>query len=154
MPLHQNPHQTVARFGCIGCINICVRVFCDPEATILLVYIPFKIKMSFIYKDNFFFAKIGIFCKSIADSLPSVVQAYTQSYSFGERIKLIICQIRHELSVNILEISTSWKKNVRWRILYYVLSFKMPPWFTYLFAFVFVLSHFINNKCCKWICLS
>ena len=41
-----------------------------------------------------------------------------QSYSFGGRIKLIICKIRHELSVTIHEISTSWKKNVRWRTLY------------------------------------
>ena len=49
-------------------------------------------------------------CKSIAGPLPSVVQAYTQSYSFGGWIKLIICQIGHELSVTIHEISTSWKK--------------------------------------------
>ena len=41
---------------------------------------------------------------------PSVVQTYTQPYSFGGRIKLIICQIRYELSVTIHEISTSWKK--------------------------------------------
>ena len=41
---------------------------------------------------------------------PSVVQEYTQPYSFGGRIKLIICQIRHELSVTIYEIRTSWKK--------------------------------------------
>ena len=34
------------------------------NATILLVYITAKIKMSFIWKDDFFFAKIGIFCKS------------------------------------------------------------------------------------------
>ena len=54
-----------------------------------------------------FFAKIGIFCKSIAGPLQSVVQAYAQPYSFGGRIKLIICQIRHELSVSIHEISTS-----------------------------------------------
>ena len=40
----------------------------------------------------------------------SVVQAYTQPYSFGGRIKLIICQIRHELSVTIHEISTSWQR--------------------------------------------
>ena len=46
----------------------------------------------------FFFAKIGIFCKSIAGP-PS--EAYTQPYSFGGRIKPIICQIRHELSVTI-----------------------------------------------------
>ena len=37
----------------------------------------------------------------------SVVQAYTQPYSFGGRIKLTICQIRHELSVTIHEVSTS-----------------------------------------------
>ena len=52
---------------------------------------------------HFFFGKIDIFCKSIAGPLPSVVQAYTQPYSFGERIKQIICQIRHELSL-------SWKR--------------------------------------------
>ena len=84
-------------------------VFCAPNATILLVYIPAKIKISFSWKDDFFFAKIGIFCKSIAGPLPSVVQAHTQPYSFGGSIKLIICQIRHELSVTIQEISTSWK---------------------------------------------
>ena len=35
-------------------INVCVRVFCAPNATILLVYIPAKIIMSFIWKDDFF----------------------------------------------------------------------------------------------------
>ena len=50
--------------------NVCMRVFCVPNATILLVYIPPKIKMSFIWKDNFFFCvKIGIFCKSIAGNI-------------------------------------------------------------------------------------
>ena len=48
-------------------------------------------------KGCFFFAKIDIFFKSIADLLPSVFQAYTRSYSLGGRIKLIICQIRHVL---------------------------------------------------------
>ena len=42
--------------------------------------------------------------KSIVGPLLSVVQAYTQPYSLGGRIKLIICQIRHELSVTIHEI--------------------------------------------------
>ena len=50
------------------------------------------------------FAKI---VKSNVAIYPSVVKAYTQLYSFGGRIKLIICQIRHELSVTIHEISTS-----------------------------------------------
>ena len=99
--------------------NVCVRIFCATNATILLVYIPAKIKMSFNWKYDFF-AKIGIFCKSITGPLPNVVQVYTQKYSFGWRIKLIICQIRYELSVIIYEIRTSCKKkkNVRWRTLW------------------------------------
>ena len=40
---------------------------------------------------------------------------------FGGRIKLIICQIRHKLSVTIHEISTSWK-NVKWRTIYKLLD--------------------------------
>ena len=102
MPVDQNPRRL---------FNVCVRVFCAPNATILLVYIPAKIKMSFIRKDDFFFAKIGIFWKSIAGPFPSVGQAYAQPYSFGGRIKLIVCQIRHELTIH--EISFSWRKNVR-----------------------------------------
>ena len=43
---------------------------------------------------------------------PSVVQAYTQPYLFSGRIKLIICQIKHELNVTVYEISTSWKKTL------------------------------------------
>ena len=57
----------------------------------------------------FFFAQIGIFCNSIASPLS---EAYTQPSSFGGRIKLIICQIEHELSVTIHEISNSWKKTL------------------------------------------
>ena len=37
--------------------NVCVRVFYAPNATILLVYKPAKIKMSFIWKDDFFSSK-------------------------------------------------------------------------------------------------
>ena len=37
--------------------NVCVRIFCAPNATIFLVYIPAKIKMSFIWKDVFFLTK-------------------------------------------------------------------------------------------------
>ena len=47
------------------------------------------INMSFIWKDDFF-AKIGIFCKSITGPLPSFVQAYTQTYSFVRYIELIV----------------------------------------------------------------
>ena len=54
----------------------------------------------------------------------SVVQSFIQSYSFGGSIKLIICQIRHELSITIHKISTIWKKNVRSRIPYREWFFK------------------------------
>ena len=37
--------------------NVCVRVFCGPNVTILLVYIHAKIKMSFVWKDDFFLPK-------------------------------------------------------------------------------------------------
>ena len=52
-----------------------VRVLC-PKCEILLVDIPAKIKMIFISKDDCF-AEIGIFGKSIAGPLQSVVQATT-----------------------------------------------------------------------------
>ena len=47
--------------------NVSVQFFCAPNATILFVYIPAKINMSFIWKD--IFAKIGIFRKPIAGPL-------------------------------------------------------------------------------------
>ena len=120
MPLDQNPYLTVTCFGCVGSFNVKVRVFKCPNATILLVYIPPKIKMSFIWKDDFYF-KISIFCKSTAGPLPSVVQAYTQPYSFRGRIKLIIFQIRQELSITIHDINISWrKKNAIWWTQYMV----------------------------------
>ena len=50
------------------------------------------------FEKKIFFAKIGIFYKAIVGPLS---EAYAQSYSSGERIKLIICQIRHEISVTI-----------------------------------------------------
>ena len=47
--------------------NVCVRVFCAPNATILLIYILAKINMSFIWKDDFLLPSFaGIFSKSIA----------------------------------------------------------------------------------------
>ena len=102
LPLDLNPHQTVTLFGCRWLFNVCVRVFCAPNATILFVYIPAKIKMSFIRKDCFFFCRNRHLLQAI---FPSVIQAYTQpyDYSFAGRIKLIICQIRHELSVTVHE---------------------------------------------------
>ena len=113
MQLDQYPQQTLTHFGCVGYSMYACR-FSVPQMRqfYIYTYIPSKIKMSFIWKDVFFFAKIGIFCKSMAGQLHSVVQAHTQPYSFGGRIKLIICQIRHELCITIHEISTCWKKKL------------------------------------------
>ena len=87
--------------------NACVRVFCAPNAIILLLYMPAKIKMSFIWKNDFFLPK--------STSSVSRSQAHlflpcssVQPYSFGGRVKLNICQIKHELTFN--EICTTWKK--------------------------------------------
>ena len=117
MPLDQNPHQIVTRFGCVGfSIYACgvsppqMRQFC------LFTYPP---KSKWASSENMIiFAKIDIFCKSITGPLPSSIQAYTQPYSFGGTIKQFFCEIGHELSVTIHEIVE--KKNVRWRTLYFV----------------------------------
>ena len=76
--------------------NVCVRVFCAPNATILFVYIPAKIK-------------IGIFCKSIATLLSDALFKRIHNHIRSAE-GLIICQIKRELSVIIHEIITSWKK--------------------------------------------
>ena len=245
MSLDQNPHPTVTRLGVRRLFNVCVRVFCAPNATILLVNIPAKIKITFIWKYDFFcqnrhlmyvdrrplseakthwlvnwlqllnqlnfvwrHTKVFMqnlsqwclrnvqllgttvnwcwrrlkhtFCHSsnilgcmhcfwlftlwLIDEdarffhffhkitnirswqcfsssnictqhyhdfqsniaiFPSVVQSYTQPYSFNGGMKLIICKITHELSVTIHEISTRWKQNVRWRSQY--LFYKSIP---------------------------
>ena len=98
--------------------KVCVRVFCAPNATIFCSHTCQDQNKLHLKRWFFIFAKIGIFCNANAGSLPSVVQVYTQPYSFGGRIKLIICQIRHGLSVTIHEISTCWKKTIRWRTQY------------------------------------
>ena len=90
--------------------NVCVRVFCDSNAPILLLCLPVKIKMTFIWKDFFFLPKSASSVNRSLAIFPSIVQAYTQPYSFGGWIQLIIYQIGHKLSVTIHEISTSWKK--------------------------------------------
>ena len=93
-----------------------------------------------LFEKMIFFAKIGIFCKSIIGPLPSIVQAYIQSYSFGGRIKLIICRIRHELSVTIHEISTSWKKKKRYMA--NPIHIYIRTWIFIFFLFFFILERF------------
>ena len=121
MSLNQYPHQTVTPFGCIG-FSMYACGFSVPQMRqfYLFTYPP-KSKWASSEK-MIIFAKIGIFYKSIAGPLS---EAYTQPYSFGGRIKLIICQIRHERSVTIHEIIISWKINVRWRTLYNFILYRI-----------------------------
>ena len=62
----------------------------------------------------FFFAKIAIFWKSTVGPFSKAL------------FKLIICQIRHKLSVTIHDISTSWKK-VRWRTQHPITCYRNFP---------------------------
>ena len=104
MPLDKNPHQIVTRFGRIQRFSMDAYGFSVPQMLqfCLFTYPPRSKRAS--SEKMILFGKIGIFCKSLVGPLPSVVQAYTQPYSFGVKIKLIICQIRHELSVTIHKI--------------------------------------------------
>ena len=105
MPLDPNLHQTATHLGCVG-FSMYASGFSVPQMRqfCLFTYPP-RSKWASSEKV-ILFAEIGIFCKSIAGPLTSVVQAYTQPYSVGRRIKLIICQIRHLLSVTIYEKKT------------------------------------------------
>ena len=104
MPSDQNPHQSVTRFGVHRIFNVHVRVFLCPKCKNFA-------QNDLHLKSCFFFAKICIFCNAI---FSSAVQAYKQPYSFGGRMKLIICQIRHELSVTItIRWWTQYKQNNR-----------------------------------------
>ena len=49
-------------------VNVCVRVFCAPNPTILFICTPAKIKIA-SSENMIFFAKIGNFCRSIAGPL-------------------------------------------------------------------------------------
>ena len=111
MPLDQNPHQKVTRFGCVGFSMYACEISVPQMRQFCMFTNPPRSKWASSEK-MIFFAKIGIICKSIAGPLLSVVQAYIQPYSFGGKIKLIIYQIRYKLSVTIHEISTSWKNTL------------------------------------------
>ena len=110
IPLDQNPHQIVTRFGCVGfSMRGCGFSVPQTRQYCLFTYPP-RSKWASSEKMIFFLSKSASSVSRSVAIFPSVVHAYTQPYTFGGRIKLIICQIRHELSVTIHEISTSWKK--------------------------------------------
>ena len=137
MPLDQNPHQTVTRFRCVG-FSMYACGFSEPQMRqyFLFTYPP-RSKWTSSEKI-IFFARSGIFYKSISGPLLSIVQAYTQPYSFGGRTKLIICQITHKLSVTIHEISTSWKKKT--------LDGEPYIWFLGAFAFYDEIKQLFSNE--------
>ena len=101
----------MTRFGCVGFSMYACGFSVHQMLQFCLLTCPPRSKWA-SSERMIFFAKIGIFCKSIAIPFPSIVQAYTQPYLFGGRIKQVICQIRHELSVTIHEISTNWKNTL------------------------------------------
>ena len=99
------------------------------KVTVLLFFQnPYAIFAHILQHYHDFQSNVAIF--------PSIVQAYTQPCSFVGRIKLIIWQIRHEVSVTIHVISTSWKKNVTWRNQY----FKVSAQWKYIYIF-------LNSSC-------
>ena len=44
-------------FWVLRLFNVCMRVFCAPNASIVLVYITANIKLSFLWKDNYIFCQ-------------------------------------------------------------------------------------------------
>ena len=86
-----------AYFLCPKCDNITCLHTCQDQIELHL-------------KRWFFLPKSASSASRSVAIFLSVVQAYTQPYLFGRRIKLSIFQIRYDLSVTIYKISTSWKK--------------------------------------------
>ena len=110
MPLDANPHQTVTRIRCVGfSMYGCGFSVSQMRQFYLFAYPP---RSRWALSEKMIFFNVRIFRKSVVGPLPTVVQACTQPYSFGGRIKLISCQIRPEKSVTIHEISSSWKKTL------------------------------------------
>ena len=68
MPLDQNPHQKVTRFGCFGVSMYAWGLSVPQMQQFCLFTYPTKSKWASSEK-MIFFAKIGIFCKSIAGIL-------------------------------------------------------------------------------------
>ena len=113
MPLDQNPHQTVTRFRLF---NVCVRVFCAPNATILLVYISAKINMSFMWKDDFILPKLA---SSVSQSQGHLAKRKRIGWSIGFNswtnwtlygvLPRSLCKIRLN---DVFEIFNCWQR--RW----------------------------------------
>ena len=102
-------HALVYRWGC----QFLSFFSQDNEHTKLTVLLFFQHPYPiFAHILKYWFLQIWFDFRSNLAIFPSVVQACTQPYLFGGRIKLIIRQIRHKLSVTIHEIGISWKKTL------------------------------------------
>ena len=115
--LHSSRHSNNI-LGRMNCLWLFTHWFIDEDAnffhffhkitnirclTMLLFFQnPYAIFIQILQHYHDFQSNVAIF--------PSVIEGYTQPYPFNGKIKLIICEIRQELSVTIHEISTSWKK--------------------------------------------
>ena len=78
MPLDQNPHQTVTRFGCVGFSMYAWGFFVPQMRQFYFFAYPPRSKWASSEKVIFFFfAKIDVFCKSIAGP---VSEEYTQQF--------------------------------------------------------------------------
>ena len=115
MPLDQNLHQTVTRLGCVGFSMYACGFFVPQIRQFCLFTKPPRSDWASSEK-MIFFAKIAIFCKSIAGPLPSVFKRIHNQF------------VRRKDKTNYLSNQT-WaksyhsrnkqylKKNVRWRTL-------------------------------------
>ena len=137
----QNQQQTVTCFGCVG-FSMYTSGFSVPQIRKfwLFTYPP---RSKWASSEKIIFLPQLAFCKSTAGSLSEV---YTQPYTFGGRIKLIICHIRHELSVTIHEISTSWKESVRWRTQYNV-DYQTKIFEKFFMAIFLFQAHYWGEYC-------
>ena len=68
MPLNQNPHQTVIRFGCVSFSMIACGFSVSQMLHFCLFTYPPKAKLT-SSENIIFFPKVGICCKSIAGPL-------------------------------------------------------------------------------------
>ena len=97
MPLDQNPHQTETRFVCVGfSMYACGFSVLQMRPVCLFTYLS---RSKWASSEKMIFLIMIFKVRS---------QYFPALFCW---IKLIICQIRHELSVTIYEISTRWKKS-------------------------------------------
>ena len=102
-PLDQNPHQTVTRFGCVG-ISMYACGFSVPQMRQYGCLHSRQDQNYLHLKIWFFFTKIF---KVMSQYFPTLFK-----HIHNHIHSTVICQNRHELSVTIHEVSTTWKRTL------------------------------------------